>query len=109
MWEVRTLTVTLGVGIFGCGYILSTTAMQTYIVEAYLDYTASGAAAAQLPRNVFAFAFPIFAPSLYSSLSYGYGNTLLAGIACVLGIPAPYVLWKYGEYLRRKGKTIKYI
>lgn len=102
------LTVWLGIGIFGCGYLLSVTAVQTYVVEAYLDYTASGAAASQLPRNVFAFAFPIFAPGLFSSLGYGYGNTLLAGLAIVLGIPAPYVMWKYGETLRKNGKTIKH-
>lgn len=92
--------------IFGCGYLLSTTATQTYIVEAYLEYTASGTAASQLPRNVFAFAFPIFAPSLFSSLGYGYGSTILASIAVVLGIPAPYIIWRYGERLRMQGKAI---
>ncbi|KAL5382725.1 hypothetical protein DPSP01_006284 [Paraphaeosphaeria sporulosa] len=99
--------VDVGVGVLGCGYILSTTAVQSYIVEAYLDYTASGAAASQLPRNVFAFCFPVFAPSLYNSLGYGLGNTTLAAIATVLGVPAPYILWRFGECLRRRGKTIE--
>ncbi|KAK7189980.1 major facilitator superfamily transporter [Paraphaeosphaeria sporulosa] len=99
--------VDVGVGVLGCGYILSTTAVQSYIVEAYLDYTASGAAASQLPRNVFAFCFPVFAPSLYNSLGYGLGNTTLAAIATVLGVPVPYILWRFGECLRRRGKTIE--
>jgi hypothetical protein len=81
--------------------------VQSYVVEAYLDYTASGAAASQLPRNFFAFIFPIWAPSLYSSLGYGFGNTTLAGIAIVFGIPAPYVLWRFGESLRKRGKAVE--
>ncbi|KAF1971757.1 MFS multidrug transporter [Bimuria novae-zelandiae CBS 107.79] len=105
--RVHWIVPDIGIGIFGCGYILSTTAVQSYIVEAYLDYTASGAAASQLPRNVFAFVFPIFAPSLFSAMGYGYGNTILAGIAIVLGIPTPYVMWRFGERLRKQGKAIE--
>lgn len=97
------LTITTGIAIFGCGYIAGTTAAQAYVVEAFLDHTASAGAAATLPRNIFAFAFPIFAPSLYVTLGYGQGNTLLAGISLALGLPAPYILWKYGGRLRRKG------
>jgi ABC-type spermidine/putrescine transport system permease subunit II len=59
-----------------------------------------------LPRNIFAFAFPIFAPGLYNSLGYGIGNTVLAAIAVVLGVPAPFILWRYGERLRRKGSIV---
>jgi hypothetical protein len=58
-------------------------------------------------RNIFAFAFPIFAPSLYNALGYGYGNTTLAAIAIVLGLPGPYFLWKYGEALRAKGGALR--
>ena len=95
-----------GIAIFGCGYIVGTMAAQAYIVEAYPDYTASAGAASMLPRNIFAFAFPIFAPGLYKSLGYGIGNTVLASIAVVLGVPAPFVLWKYGARLRRKGGVV---
>lgn len=97
----------IGIAIFGAGFIAGGQAAQAYIVEAFLDYTASAAAASQLLRNIFAFAFPIFAPSLYSSLGYGLGNTLLAAVAIVLGLPAPYILWKYGERLRAKGSVLK--
>ncbi|KAJ4353792.1 uncharacterized protein N0V89_005522 [Didymosphaeria variabile] len=105
--RVHWIVVDIGAVLLGCGYLLSTTAVQSYVIEAYLDHTASGAAAAQLPRNVFAFAFPIFAPSLYDSLGYGLGNTTLAGIAVLFGIPAPYILWRYGESLRKRGKAVE--
>lgn len=78
-----------------------------YIVDAFLDHTASAGAATQLLRNLFAFGFPIFAPSLYKNLGYGVGDTVLAAIAVCCGIPAPLILWKYGEKLRAKGKELK--
>ncbi|KAF2680179.1 MFS multidrug transporter [Lentithecium fluviatile CBS 122367] len=96
----------IGIAIFGCGYIVGTSAAQAFVVEAYSDYTASAGAASMLPRNVFAFAFPIFAPRLYASLGYGIGNTVLAAVAVVLGVPAPFILWKHGERLRRQGRVV---
>ncbi|KAF2868317.1 major facilitator superfamily transporter [Massariosphaeria phaeospora] len=97
----------IGIAIFGCGFISSGQAAQAYIVDAFLDCNASAGAATQLLRNIFAFAFPIFAPSLYTTFDYGYGNTLLAGLAIVIGIPAPCILWRYGEALREKAKPAK--
>lgn len=97
----------IGIAIFGCGFIASGTAAQTYIVDAFLEYNASAGAASQLIRNIFAFAFPIFAPFLYKAIGYGFGNTVLAAIALVLGLPGPYILWKYGERLRAKAGAPK--
>jgi hypothetical protein len=87
--------------------MLSGNAAMAYIIEAFIDHTASSGAATQLLRNIFAFGFPIFAPSLYKTLGYGVGDTVLAAIALCCGIPAPLVLWKYGEKLRAKGKKLK--
>lgn len=90
----------IGAGVFGCGVILSTQAMQAYVMETYRSHVASAAAASQFLRNVFGFAFPIFAPSLYTRLGYGWGNTTLSIIFCLLMIPAPFFLWKFGARLR---------
>ncbi|KAL3297785.1 MFS general substrate transporter [Colletotrichum asianum] len=54
--------------------------------------------------NVLGFVFPIFAPQLFKTLGYGWGNSLLAFIFMVLGLPAPLVLWFWGERLRNLGK-----
>jgi len=78
-----------------------------YIVDAFPDTTASSGAATQLLRNLFAFGFPIFAPAMYKSLGYGFGNTVLSAVAIVCGIPAPLILWKYGEKLRAKGAVVR--
>ena len=96
--------VDVGIGIFGCGIILSTQSMQAYVMDAFVDYTASASAASQFLRNIFAFAFPIFAPKLYENLGYGWGNSLLAFLFIAIGVPGPLILWKFGAKLREMGK-----
>lgn len=39
---------------------------------------------------------------MFARLGYGGGNSLLAGLAIVLGIPFPIWLWFYGEKMRMK-------
>ncbi|KAF4540706.1 MFS multidrug transporter [Lasiodiplodia theobromae] len=97
--------VDVGIAVFGCGNILATQAMQAYVMDAFEGCTASASAASQFLRNVFAFAFPIFAPRMYERLGYGWGNTLLAGLFLALGVPGPAVLWVFGARIRGMGKA----
>ena len=46
------------------------------------------------------FAFPLFGEQMFSALGNGGGNSLLAGLAILLGIPFPVWLWFYGEKIR---------
>ena len=46
------------------------------------------------------FAFPLFGSQMFDTLGIGPGNSLLAGLAIVLGIPFPVWLWFYGEKMR---------
>lgn len=85
--------VDAGALIFAIGIILSTQAMQQYLIEAYREHVGSAAAASQFLRN-------IFAPALFSSLGYGWGNTTIALVFLVLAVPGPFVLWKFGAQLR---------
>lgn len=94
----------IGVGIFAAGIILGTQAMQAYVLDSFPKYTSSASAASQFLRSVTAFAFPIFAPSMYSALGYGWGNSLLGFLSLVIGLPAPLLLWKFGARLRERGK-----
>ncbi|KAI9748582.1 MAG: hypothetical protein M4579_007182 [Chaenotheca gracillima] len=96
----------IGVAIFGAGTQVSTQCMTSYIVDAYPHYTASAIAASAVLRSVTGFGFPLFAPALYAALDYGWGNSLLAFIAISLGIPAPYLLWKFGARLRARCKDL---
>lgn len=94
----------IGIAIFGCGIILSTQAMQAYVTESYLEHVASASAASQFLRSITGFAFPIFAPALYSALGYGWGNSVLAFLFLVLAAPAPIILWRFGARMRAQGK-----
>jgi multidrug resistance protein len=94
----------IAIGIFGCGIILNTQAMQAYVVEAFRKYVASASAASQFLRSIAGFAFPIFAPAMYRTLGYGWGNSILALTFVVIGWPAPFLLWRYGAKLRAMGK-----
>jgi hypothetical protein len=94
----------IGAAIFCAGTISCFQAMQTYIVDSYTRYAASGIAAAVVMRSLCGFGFPLFAQSLYAKLGYGWGNSVLAFVGIALGIPAPIIFWKFGERLRAKSK-----
>ncbi|KAF2432079.1 MFS general substrate transporter [Tothia fuscella] len=92
----------IGAAIFAAGSIVCFQCMQTYIVDSYTRYAASGTAAAVLLRSLAGFGFPLFAPYMYGKLGYGWGNSLLGFVAIGMGIPAPFLFWFYGERLRGK-------
>jgi MFS family permease len=94
----------IGTAIFGCIIIVGTQAMQAYVMDAFRKHVASASAASQLLRSIAGFAFPLFAPQMYQTLGYGWGNSLLDFLFMAIGIPAPLILWKYGAKLRAKGK-----
>lgn len=61
----------------------------------------------QVSRSLVGFAFPLFGQQMFDALGYGGGNSLLAGLAIVLGIPFPIWLWYYGEQMRMKSSLTR--
>ncbi|KAL8659458.1 MAG: hypothetical protein Q9226_000417 [Calogaya cf. arnoldii] len=92
----------IGAAIFAAGAIAGFQSVQMYLVDAYTRYAASAIAAATVLRSLGGFGFPLFAPYMYDKLDYGWGNSLLGFLAIALGLPAPFLLWLYGEKLRKK-------
>ncbi|MCJ1416310.1 hypothetical protein MMC32_002645 [Xylographa parallela] len=92
----------IGTAIFAAGNIVCFQCIQTYLVDSYTRYAASAIGAATVLRSLAGFGFPLFAPYMYAALDYGWGNSILGFIAVVLGIPAPILLWKFGQGLREK-------
>ncbi|RHZ67354.1 uncharacterized protein CDV56_109071 [Aspergillus thermomutatus] len=83
-WIVPTIATVL------CGFSLSssTTPIMNYLVDVFGDRAAS-AVAAVLPLRYIAGAFlPVAAPYMYATLGYGWGNSLLAFVLCVVA-PIP--------------------
>jgi len=45
---------------------------------------------------------------MFDALGLGVGNSLLAAIAIVMGVPFPIFLWFYGERLRARSSLTRY-
>ncbi|KAF9031107.1 MFS polyamine transporter [Hymenopellis radicata] len=101
---VHWIGLDVGLALVGCGMILVSQNMQAYIVDCFALYAASAIAAVNCLRSLAGFGFPLFAPAMYAKLGYGKGATILAVVAIVIGCPAPFAFWKYGERLREKSR-----
>ncbi|KAF5390887.1 hypothetical protein D9757_004505 [Collybiopsis confluens] len=93
----------IGSGIFGFGMMTTFLPIQLYLVDAF-QYAASALAAASVLRSLLGFAFPLFGSQMYAALGYGGGNSLLGGLAIVLGIPFPIWIYYKGEAMRARNK-----
>ncbi|KAF5311123.1 hypothetical protein D9619_008078 [Psilocybe cf. subviscida] len=89
----------VGSGIFGFGMMTTFLPIQLYLVDSF-KYAASVTAAASFFRSMLGFAFPLFGQRMFDALGLGGGNSLLAGLAILLGIPFPVFLYFKGEQLR---------
>ncbi|KAI4165240.1 MAG: hypothetical protein LQ342_001108 [Letrouitia transgressa] len=92
----------VGVCLFSAGAIIGFQSIQTYLVDTYTRFAASAIGAATVLRSTAGFVFPLFAPYMYEALDYGWGNSLLGFIAVGLGLPAPFLLWMFGQRLRER-------
>lgn len=101
-YKTHWIVPNIGTCIFAAGNQLVFQNCQTYLVDAYTRYAASAIAATAVFRSLGGFAFPLFAPAMYKALDYGWGNSVLAFVGIAVGFPAPFILWWYGEALRKK-------
>ena len=92
----------VGVVLFLIGVTSAGQCMMAYVIDAYTERTASALAATQFLRSLLGFAFPLFAPQMYNSLGYGWGNSLMAFLAIGTGWPIPGLIWVYGARLRQR-------
>lgn len=71
----------------------------TYLIDVFTKHAASAMAANTVLRSVVAAILPMAGPKLYSSLGYGWGNSVLGFISIIM-IPIPFIFLKYGERIR---------
>ncbi|KAI0686159.1 MFS polyamine transporter [Earliella scabrosa] len=98
----------IAIALVGAGMVLNFQAIQTYFIDAFPLYAASALAAGNVLRSLAGFGFPLFAPAMYDALGYGKGDTILASVAIAIGIPAPFLFWKYGERIRNASPFAKH-
>jgi hypothetical protein len=92
----------LGLFPFSFGIIGLFLPLTTYLVDCYPMYAASAMAANTVFRSLAGMLLPLAGPSMYANLGLGWGNSLL-GFLCVLMIPVPLLLHRYGGRLRKMG------
>jgi MFS family permease len=78
-------------------------AVFNYLADAYLIYASSALAGQSFARNMFGFAFPLFADQMYRNLGYQWASSLAGFLGAVLGI-VPFVLLAKGHTIRAKSK-----
>ncbi|KIO12834.1 hypothetical protein M404DRAFT_12954 [Pisolithus tinctorius Marx 270] len=91
----------IGTSIYGFGLMTTFLPIQLYLVDAFV-YSASAIAAASFFRSFLGFVFPLFGEQMFNALGYGWGNTLLGGLAIVIGIPFPIWIYYAGERIRSR-------
>jgi hypothetical protein len=95
MW----LVPDIGIFVFALGTIVCFQCAQTYLLEAY---AASAFAAVNVLRSLAGCGFPLFGPSMYDTLGYGWACSLLAFVSVGVGMPATWALWHYGQRMRSR-------
>lgn len=102
--QIHWIMPNIGACLFAAGAIVCFQCMQTYIIDSYTRFAASGVAAAVVLRSLAGFGFPLFAPYMYQALDYGWGNSLLGFLAIGIGIPSPFLFWFFGERIRGRSR-----
>ena len=104
-WSIKARThwivPIIGLFPFAFGMVGIFATLQTYVVDTYPRYAASGIAAITISRSLFGALLPLAGPYMYQSLGYGWGNSLL-GFVTLAMIPMPVLFYRFGERLRRK-------
>lgn len=104
-WSVQAKThwivPILGTTLVGFGYIPVIVGIQTYLIDAFELYAASAMAASTVIRSLMGALIPLAGESMYASLGYGWGNSLLGFITLAM-LPLPTLFYRYGERLRKQ-------
>ncbi|GIZ43007.1 hypothetical protein CKM354_000625300 [Cercospora kikuchii] len=92
----------LGVALYAAGEVIVLQFTSLYIADVYEQRATDAMAGVYILRCLVGFGLSIVTPSMFHSLGYGFGNTLLAGSAVVIGWPLPWMIWAYGAKLRQR-------
>ncbi|KAH8595870.1 major facilitator superfamily domain-containing protein [Bisporella sp. PMI_857] len=89
----------IGTAITGFGSILIFIGIQTYLVDAFVEYAASVIGANAVLRGAAGALIPLAGLDMYNALGWGWGNSVLAFVALAFA-PMPLVFSLYGAKIR---------
>ncbi|KAI0030849.1 major facilitator superfamily domain-containing protein [Vararia minispora EC-137] len=91
--------------IMGFSILLLMLSLINYIVDTYLYYAASALSANTVARSIFVLnmALQLFATQMFNALNPRWASTLLGCFAALM-VPMPFLLIRYGPFLRTKSK-----
>jgi DHA1 family multidrug resistance protein-like MFS transporter len=105
--SVHWIVPIIGSGWFSVGAFLLFNSVLNYLGDAYPDYAASVFAGNDFMRSSFGAGFPLFAAAMYNNLGVGWASSLL-GFLSIAFIPIPFVLYIYGERIRKASKRARH-
>lgn len=105
--DIHWIVPIIGTGWFSVGAFLLFNAVLNYLSDAYPDYQASVLAGNDFLRSCVGAGFPLFATAMYQRLGVDWASSLL-GFLSIAFIPIPFVLFKYGHWLRMKSKHARH-
>jgi hypothetical protein len=91
--KVHWMVSILGTVPYGAGMLGIFLSCQTYLVDAFSLYAASGVAAVRTSVSVAGAFLPLAGPPLYEALGLGWGNSVLGFIALAL-VPIPWLFFR---------------
>ena len=104
--DIHWIMPIIGTAWFSVGAFLLFNSVMNYLSDAYPAYAASVLAGNDFLRSSLGAGFPLFAGAMYRNLGVGWASSTLAFIA-VAFIPIPFVLYRYGDWLRKKSKAAR--
>ncbi|KUJ20399.1 putative caffeine resistance protein 5 [Mollisia scopiformis] len=97
----------IGSGFFTVGAFLLFNSVLNYLGDAYPEHAASVYAGNDFMRSSFGAGFPLFATAMYNNLGVDWASSLL-GFLSIAFIPIPFVLYMYGERIRKASKRARH-
>lgn len=105
--SVHWIVPIIGSGWFSVGAFLLFNSVLNYIGDAYPEYAASVFAGNDFMRSSFGAGFPLFAAAMYNNLGVAWASSTL-GFLSIAFIPIPFVLYIYGERIRKASKRARH-
>jgi hypothetical protein len=88
---------------FGIGFVTLFLGTNAYLSDCYGRFSASAWAANAVLRSLFSAGFPLFARQMYVRMGTPWATTTLA-LTTVALAPVPWVLWRWGGWLRARSR-----